>query len=239
MSEPARAREPMFADAMNLFASTDEADRPEALAAAAGLWLGYPLAGEVIEARFDHDGDSDARWTDRQNLEHAHFHAVEFLRKEAERVGLNSAPLSESRRVCQELFRPIRGASSGGGFGVEWFHHPACTSYLWPECLGEWRYGLPPAMQEAIRSGEEIFMRLTVIHGIEPAAQQGFPPHEEPGLMPVAEILKRTPPLVKRSTLYRWIELGKIASCFDEQGRKAVSLSELGRRIALGAKSSR
>lgn len=89
---------------------------------------------------------------------------------EAEHTGLKVAPLAEESRVCEELFNPIRGeVSVSSPVPVEWFHHPGCTSDLWPVCLGEWLYALPPAMQEAIRQGEEVFTQLMVHLSITPA----------------------------------------------------------------------
>lgn len=37
--------------------------------------------------------------------------------------------------------------------------------------MGGWRYGLPPAMQEAIREGEEVFTRLVARLAIAPASK--------------------------------------------------------------------
>jgi hypothetical protein len=47
-------------------------------------------------------------------------------------------------------------------YGVAWFHHPDRSYDTWPDCLGPWRYDLPPAMQEVIRQGEEVFTRLMI-----------------------------------------------------------------------------
>ena len=164
-----------FGDAIKLFDRYDcgasappEDDRTQAVAEATGIWIGYALFGEAIECISD--ATADERRKLRSDLDCAHYKATELLMMEAERAGLNGATLSEERRVCQELFKPIRGQGPlTSPYPVLWFHHPKPTSDHWPDCLGEWRYALPPAMQDAIRQGEEVFTRLMVRLSITPA----------------------------------------------------------------------
>jgi hypothetical protein len=157
-----------FGDAIKLFGSPSEDHRAQAVTEAAGIWIGYALYGEAIEC--DDRRTADEKHKLRGDLDYAHYKATEFLMMEAEHAGLNAAPLAEERRVCQELFRPIRGQSPASKAGtMDWFHHPKCISDHWPDCLGEWRYTLPPAMQAAIRQGEEVFTRLMVRLSMTPA----------------------------------------------------------------------
>jgi hypothetical protein len=156
-----------FRDTIKLFESVTEANRDDATIAATGIWLGYPLLGEAIECHLE--------WTDeekyilRNDLNRVHHLATHHLMAEAERAALDPAPLSEERRVCQELLGPIRKQrATASSLGVVWFHHPSCRGDTWPDCLGEWRYALPPEMQEAIRLGEEVFTRLTTRLSVAP-----------------------------------------------------------------------
>jgi len=164
-----------FGDAIKLFDAPPEDDRTQAVTAAASIWIGYALFCEAIECLTL--TTADARHKLRSDLDYAHYKATECLMMEAERAGLNAAPLAEAKRVCQELFKPVRGqVPATNPYGVEWFHHPKCTFDTWPDCLGEWRYALPPAMQEAIRQGEEVFTRLMVRLSITPAVKMPPPP---------------------------------------------------------------
>jgi hypothetical protein len=150
-----------FNDAIKLFESQSEAERVEALTAALAFWRGHPLIAEGIEC-LDSVTDED-KYKLRHDLNSAHYRSTERLMQEAELAGLNPAPLREEFRVCQELFNPIRGTGQfSSPFGIEWFHHPNRNNDLWPDCLGPWRYALPPAMQEAIRQGEEVLTQLVV-----------------------------------------------------------------------------
>jgi hypothetical protein len=148
-----------FGDTVKLFDSLPGGDAEQALAEAAGIWLGYAMFAEAIECL--PDATSEEKRKLRGDLDCAHYKASHVLMLEAERTGLNAAPLAEARRVCQELFRPIRSDTPHGrAVAVEWFHHPDSTSDHWPDCLGPRRYLLPPAVQEIIRAGEEVFVRL-------------------------------------------------------------------------------
>jgi hypothetical protein len=169
-----------FGDAIKHFDAPPEDDRTQAVAEAAGIWIGYALFGEAIECLTDATDDEKYKlWND---LNYAHHKATEFLMKEAERAGLNAAPLAEAKRICQELFKQVRGQGPASNpYSVKWFHHPKCTSDTWPDCLGEWRYALPPAMQEAIRQGEEVFTRLMVRLSITPAVNPHIRPAIEQG----------------------------------------------------------
>lgn len=135
-----------------------------ALVDALALWIGYPLLCEGIEC-LSSVADSERRSL-RSTLEYEHSQASEVLMREAQHAGLNPAPLAEESRICQELFRAIRdgGSRREGSFPpVLWFHHPGCVHESWPACLGPWRYALPPAIQEAIRSGEEVLTQLRML----------------------------------------------------------------------------
>jgi hypothetical protein len=169
-----------FGDEIKLFDAAMENGRTmEAVAAAAGIWTGYPLFGEAIECL--RDATADEKYKLRYDLDFAHHKATTFLMMEAEREGLNGAALWEASRVCQELFKPIRGQGPASSpYGVEWFHHPSRTFDTWPDCLGEWRYTLPPAMQEAIRRGEEVFYRLMARFSIAPAGVTARTPTPSP-----------------------------------------------------------
>jgi hypothetical protein len=137
------------------------------LAAEAGaLWVGYPRIAEAIEC--SERVSAAGKWSLRQALNGVHYRAVEWLMLAAERNGIDPVPLSESRRVCQEVFAHLHSGNHrddvprAGPYGVYWFHHSQPNNDHWPDCLGPWRYALPPAMQEAIRLGEEVFTRLRV-----------------------------------------------------------------------------
>ncbi|MBA4068010.1 MAG: hypothetical protein C0501_30760 [Isosphaera sp.] len=141
---------------------------PAAVEEAVALWVGYPLIGEGIECA--DDATPEEKYATRCALNRAHYRAAERLMLEAELAGLDPAPLSEARRVCQELFDPVRRHNPpSGSWGVSWFHHPRRVDDTWPACLGEWRYALPAAMQEAIRRGEEVFTRLATRLDVAPA----------------------------------------------------------------------
>lgn len=147
---------------IELIESSSAGERDEGLVAAVGIWVGYPLIAMAIECH--PSATQDEKGTSRNYLDAAHHQATHRLMLEAELAGLNPAPLAEERRVCQELFQPVRGqgsqATPASPYGVDWFNHPRCINDTWPDCLGGWRYALPPAMQEAILEGEEIFGRL-------------------------------------------------------------------------------
>ena len=193
-----------FGDAIKLFDSPLEDDPLEATAAAAGMWMGYALFGEAIECLGDATVDEKRKL--RSDLAFAHHKATEFLMMEAEREGLNAAPLSEAKRVCQELFAPIRGhVTASTPYVVYWFHHPKCTSDHWPDCLGEWRYALPPAMQEAIREGEGVFVRLMVRLSINP--EGGKPPAEDKQPANPIQAKGGTPPAGPFAPLSGWADI--------------------------------
>jgi hypothetical protein len=177
---PRPAERDWFGDEIKLFDAAMENGRTmEAVAAAAGIWTGYPLFGAAIECL--RDATADEKYKLRYDLDFAHHKATTFLMMEAEREGLNGAALWEASRVCQELFKPIRGQGPASSpYGVEWFHHPSRTFDTWPVCLGEWRYTLPPAMQEAIRQGEEVFHRLMARFSIAPAGVTARTPTPSP-----------------------------------------------------------
>jgi hypothetical protein len=179
-ARPRPAERDWFGDAIKLFDAAMENGRTtEAVVAAAGIWTGYPLFGEAIERL--PDTTADEKYKLRGDLDFAHHKATTLLMVEAEREGLNSAALWEASRVCQELFGPIRGQGPAPSpYGVVWFQHPECRRDIWPDCLGEWRYTLPPAMQEAIRQGEEVFHRLMARFSIAPAGVTARTPTPRP-----------------------------------------------------------
>ena len=120
------------------------------LAMAVGYWLGYPSFFEDITAM--PGATSDEKYVALHALNAAHLCAVRFLMREAKEHGLDDAGLWEAGRVCRELYdtRPpgilVRlGATQGG---------------TWPDALGEARYKLPQAQQDAIRDGYAVFMAL-------------------------------------------------------------------------------
>lgn len=90
-----------FDDVISLLVSRAEADRTESATEAAGLWIGYAMLAEAIECH--PSATKDAKRKLRSDLDYAHYQAAACLMVEAERVGLNASPLSEERRVCQEL----------------------------------------------------------------------------------------------------------------------------------------
>jgi len=156
---------------------------PEAIPAAFGLWIGYPLWASVIES--SPKWNDDERHSRRMRLDSAHRAATDVLMIEAEREGLNSAALLEAHRACILLFARLRGQTpSANSYGLDWFIHPTAPEDLWPGCLGEWRYSLPVSMQEMIRAGEEVIARLATrfdlnhetIPQIVVAAATGNPP---------------------------------------------------------------
>jgi hypothetical protein len=150
----------LFDNVIREFESPTEADRGGLAAKAAGIWIGYPLLGEAIECV--RSATDEEKYSLRYELNCVHYAATRFLAVEAERVGLNPAPLVEGHRVCLQLFNGVRMQSPprSNSYGVAWFHHPDCIYDTWPDCLGPWRYDLPPAMQEMIRQGEEVFTQL-------------------------------------------------------------------------------
>ncbi|MFO0881144.1 MAG: hypothetical protein U0840_27795 [Gemmataceae bacterium] len=154
------------------FDSPLESDRSPNLEKAAGIWMGYPLLSEGIEC--NPRTSVEEKIERRGILRHAHYRATIHMMMEAERAGLNGSPLLEAHRVCLELFDPIRlrddKVSSNSPYGVEWFQAPSRVSDIWPACLGEWRYSLPTAVQEAIRLGEEAFNRLMLFYSVNPNA---------------------------------------------------------------------
>jgi hypothetical protein len=159
--QPEGSRLDWFKGTIKLFESVSEAKRREVTVAAFGLWSGYPMFREAIE--WFHHATDEEKHDLREDLKRAHFLATHQLMLEVERVGLNPAPLYEARRVCLELFRSVRrNGPAQGPFGIVWFHHPDSIDDIWPDCLGPWRYSLPPAMQDAIRQGEEIIQRLNI-----------------------------------------------------------------------------
>jgi|GEM_PF-6093893 len=169
-----------FGDAIELFKSPSEDDRMQAAAEAVGIWKGYALFCESIECLDDTTAGEKRKL--RNDLDHAHYEATWFLRMEAELAGLNCAALAVARRVCQEIFKPIRGDGPVlSPYPVEWFHHPKCICDTWPYCLGEWRYSLPPAMQDAIGQGELAFEQLVVRLSITPPINPPVNPHIKQG----------------------------------------------------------
>lgn len=135
-----------FSDALKLFASSSDADRDKAITEATSIWIGYPLIWEVIEC--NPSRSDEEKYKLRSDLDYAHCRATERLMMEAERVGIDPGPLLEEHRVCLEIFKTIRGKHTPSKcYGVQRFHHPNRVSDNWPDCLGERRYSLPPAMQ--------------------------------------------------------------------------------------------
>ncbi len=134
----------------------DRTQDDDKLVAAVGYWTGYPSFFEVIEC-FP-EATSAERCNALASLSQTHLEAVFFLMAEAERLGLDSSPLSEEGRVCREVFAKSELYKP---FVREGVHD------LWPDCLGPTRYRLPEAMQAAIRDGEAVFARLVVLKGMD------------------------------------------------------------------------
>lgn len=132
------------------FASDDRAG--DVLPAAAGYVLGYPLFLEMIGHEWRAESERTAAY---YALDAAHAGAVRALMQEAERLGIDSAPLWEYGRVCRELLA-----------NEPWKHYVGPYD-TWPECLGDTRLTLPDDYRAAIRDGEGALMRLNVKLGIE------------------------------------------------------------------------
>ena len=201
-----------FSDAIELFKLPPGND--QALEQAIAIWIGYGLHAEAIECQQGVTAAEKLR--KRSDLNYAHYRATEYLMMEADRAGLNPASLSEERRICQELFKNIRDEQAAPNqYGIVWFHHPQCTSDIWPDCLESWRYVLPTEMQEAIRAGEEVFTQLMVRLSKAPVIPIG---KGEGGK-----------PLVERPPLPGRIEIFFSYSHSDEKQRDALAkhLSQL------------
>jgi hypothetical protein len=103
--------------------SPSQAERAETVAQAVGIWVGYPMLGEAIECH-PYAADEE-KYGLRRDLDYAHFRATRLLMLEAERAGLNPAPLSEERRICQELFKRVQPV-----WLRDWHAHAASGSWV-------------------------------------------------------------------------------------------------------------
>jgi hypothetical protein len=161
-----------FDDGIIHFNALSEGERMEAVIEAAKMWSSYPILCEAIECLPDATATADEKRKLRDDLNYAHHKATVYLMMEAVRAGLNAGPLVEAKRVCQEIFHQVhgQGLASSNPYGVERFYHPCCLFDTWPDCLGAWRYSLPPAMQEAIRQGQEVFTQLLVLLSVTQAS---------------------------------------------------------------------
>jgi hypothetical protein len=147
----------------------DEGERTEErLGTAFALWMGYPWLLELIgrntsgryllrdQYKFEPDPASLPAY---HALNHAHYLATNVLMAEAEINGLNPHPLLECGNVVRELFSR-----------EPWKYYVGCDVF-WPACMGDARYSLPAGQQEAIRAGEEVFVRLALRPKIRSDAQ--------------------------------------------------------------------
>ncbi len=132
------------------FASGDRTG--DVLSAAAGYVLGYPLFLEIIGHEWRAESERTAAY---YALNAAHAGAVEALMQEAERLGIDSAPLWEYGRVCRELLAD-----------EPWKHYVGPYD-VWPDCLGHTRMSLPDDYRNAIRAGEGALHRLNAKLAIE------------------------------------------------------------------------
>jgi len=126
--------------------------RGDDVLAAMGYVLGYPLFLEMIGHDWRAENERIAAY---YALDAAHAGAIRVLMQEAERLGVDSAPLWEYGRVCRELLA-----------NEPWKYYigPYDT---WPECLGDTRLSLPEDYRVAIRDGEGALMRLVAKLAIE------------------------------------------------------------------------
>ena len=124
---------------------------PDADVEATSLWLGLPIWIRAI--KFRPDTTPDQKYRECVAIEQHHTTAVQYLMRQAERLGLDSGPLWEAGRVCRELCA-----------GDQWERHTGSGRYgTWPDCLGSTRVELAPWMQEAISAGEAVFARQTAL----------------------------------------------------------------------------
>ncbi len=144
----------MFDEDRRRFASGGRGD--DVLSIAAGYVLGYPLFLEILGQECRTEGERVGAYYD---LDAAHRGAVQVLMQEAERLGIDSAPLWEYGRVCRELLGTEPGECRRGLYST------------WPECLGDTRRSLPDDYRAAISAGEAALQRLAVRITIDDAAR--------------------------------------------------------------------
>lgn len=135
----------------------------DAIVAAFAFWVGYPHLLELIGRNVKIVGPMPARLAmgppkasgaAYHALNAAHYRATHFLMAEAEKCGLDPHPLFECGQIVQELYA-----------GEPWKYYAGLHD-TWPECMGTGRYSLPAGQQEALRTGEAVFVRLAVKLGI-------------------------------------------------------------------------
>lgn len=142
-------------------ATTDEDKR----LLAAGMWTGFPVVAGGVYRQWQ-----AAKGSDRYRLiaSHAetfvermrkdHEQAVRFIAGDCETFGISSQALWEAGRVCREIFASTGLAMQSGAVSCDW-----------PDCLGDGRYRLPQAMQDAIREGEAVYQSWLTKASARPA----------------------------------------------------------------------
>lgn len=132
----------------------------EDIAAAAGYWMFYPTFLDLVGDWRSEHGRLDAY----RALNHVHDQATHALMVLAESNGIQSGPLWECAKVCQEIY------ASGDG----WIEAPiGNTQFRWPDCIRHRLKDLSPRLAETIQRGEATFVSLSAKLAIKPRAPDG------------------------------------------------------------------
>lgn len=128
----------------------------EDLICAAGMWLGYPLAYDSIEAqaimifRDQWKGRAEP-YKAISSLQGAHTAASRVLIEAGEYLGMDASAIAPAAEICQDIFHR-HGYKFRRGNRYD----------TWPTCLGSFDLELPPDYRTAIRAGHAAFERLMI-----------------------------------------------------------------------------
>ena len=146
-------------------------DRYERINLALRVWRTFPVDVFDIGCRELTNPSGPAAQGVYKMLSMLHERATACLMVEADRFGLDPAPLAECARVKVELYA-----------GEPWRYYGGRIA-AWPDCIGEALDSLPASKQDAIREAEKVLSRLEIKWQVElqKEAQEGVSPadHEE------------------------------------------------------------